>query len=105
MRENRSSGRHTRRGVLSAAGLAGARKTARLEAPELDKSMTRFHIDFDWNGEELMVQSRAIDSTGYVQPARQELRKVRGVNSVYHNNGIQSWLVRGNGEVENVELG
>jgi sulfane dehydrogenase subunit SoxC len=80
-------------------------KTARLEAPVLDKSMTRFYLDFDWNGEELMVQSRALDSTGYVQPTRQELRKVRGVNSVYHNNGIQSWLVRGNGEVENVELG
>ncbi len=80
-------------------------KTARLEAPVLDKSMTRFHLDFDWNGEELMVQSRAIDSTGYVQPDKQELRRIRGVNSVYHNNGIQSWLVRGNGEVENVELG
>ena len=51
------------------------------------------------------MQSRAMDSTGYVQPAKEDLRKIRGVNSVYHNNGIQTWLVRGNGEVENVELG
>ena len=80
-------------------------KTARLEAPVLDKSMTRFHLDFDWNGEELLLQSRAMDSSGYVQPSKSELRKLRGVNSVYHNNGIQTWLLRGNGEAENVELG
>jgi len=99
------SGRGTVRSVD--VSLDGGRnwKTARLEVPVLDKSMTRFHLDFDWNGEELLVQSRAMDSSGYVQPTRDELRKVRGVNSIYHNNGIQTWLVRGNGEAENVELG
>ena len=51
-----------------------------------------------------MMQSRAMDETGYVQPTKEELRKVRGVNSIYHNNGIQTWLVRGNGETENVEI-
>jgi sulfane dehydrogenase subunit SoxC len=80
-------------------------RTARIDGPVLDKSLTRFYLDFDWNGEELMVQSRAMDSTGYVQPTKDELRKVRGVNSIYHNNGIQTWLVHGNGESENVELG
>ena len=33
-----------------------------------------------------------------------ELRKVRGVNSIYHNNGIQTWQLHKNGEVENVEI-
>lgn len=80
-------------------------RTARIDGPVLDKSLTRFYLDFEWNGEELMVQSRAMDSTGYVQPAKDELRKIRGVNSIYHNNGIQTWLVRTNGESENVELG
>ncbi|HEY0852268.1 MAG TPA: sulfite dehydrogenase [Bradyrhizobium sp.] len=80
-------------------------RTARIDGPVLDKSLTRFYLDFEWNGEELMVQSRAMDSTGYVQPAKDELRKIRGVNSIYHNNGIQTWLVHGNGESENVELG
>ncbi|UFX43958.1 sulfite dehydrogenase [Bradyrhizobium sp. 41S5] len=79
-------------------------RTARIDGPVLDKSLTRFYVDFDWNGEELMVQSRAMDSTNYVQPTKDELRKVRGVNSIYHNNGIQTWLVHGNGETENVEL-
>ncbi len=78
--------------------------TARLDGPILDKSLTRFYVDFDWNGQEMMIQSRAIDDTGYVQPSKPELRKIRGVNSIYHNNGIQTWLVRANGETENVEI-
>ena len=36
--------------------------------------------------------------------ARNELRKIRGVNSIYHNNGIQTWHLHKNGEVENVEI-
>jgi len=80
-------------------------QTARIDGPVLDKSLTRFYVDFDWNGQEMMIQSRAMDSTGYVQPTKDELRKMRGVNSIYHNNGIQTWLVRGNGETENVEIG
>ncbi len=80
-------------------------QTARIDGPVFDKSMVRFYVDFDWNGQELMIQSRAMDSTGYVQPSKEELRKVRGVNSIYHNNGSQTWLVRADGETENVEIG
>jgi sulfane dehydrogenase subunit SoxC len=50
------------------------------------------------------VQSRAHDETGYVQPTKDELRAVRGLNNIYHNNGIQTWLVHANGETENVEI-
>ena len=56
------------------------------------------------NGEDLLLQSRAIDDTGYVQPTKQDLRKIRGVNSIYHNNGIQTWHLRADGELENVEV-
>ncbi|MGO4171196.1 sulfite dehydrogenase [Bosea sp. TAF32] len=77
---------------------------ARIDGPVLDKSLTRFYVDFDWNGGELLVQSRAMDSTGYVQPTKEELRKIRGANSIYHNNGIQTWHVKPNGETENVEI-
>lgn len=80
-------------------------QSARVDGPVVDKSMVRFYVDFDWNGQELMIQSRAMDSTGYVQPTKDELRQVRGVNSIYHNNGIQTWLVRSSGDTENVELG
>ncbi len=65
---------------------------------------TRFYAEFDWDGRELLLQSRAMDETGYVQPTKIELRKVRGVNSIYHNNGIQTWQLHKSGEVENVEI-
>lgn len=77
---------------------------ARLDGPVLDKALTRFYYEFDWNGEPLLLQSRVQDETGYVQPSKGELRKIRGVNSIYHNNGIQTWHVQANGEVENVEV-
>ncbi len=79
-------------------------QTARLDGPSLSKSMHRFYFDFDWNGKPLLLQSRAIDSTGYVQPTKDQLRHARGTNSIYHNNGIQTWHVRENGTVENVEV-
>ena len=79
-------------------------REARIDGPVLDRSLTRFYVDFDWQGEEMLIQSRAYDSTGYVQPTKEELRAVRGVNNIYHNNGIQTWLVRANGETENVEI-
>jgi sulfane dehydrogenase subunit SoxC len=79
-------------------------QTARLDGPVLPMSLTRFYVDYDWDGRELLIQSRAMDETGYVQPTKNDLRQVRGTNSIYHNNGIQTWLVRSNGETENVEV-
>jgi sulfane dehydrogenase subunit SoxC len=79
-------------------------RTARLDGPSLSKSLHRFYVDFDWDGSPLLLQSRAIDSEGQIQPTKNELRKARGTNSIYHNNGIQTWHVRKNGEVENVEV-
>ena len=80
-------------------------KTAQLHSPVLSKSLTRFTLPFEWNGEELLLQSRAIDETNYVQPTIGELQKIRGVNSIYHNNSIATWLVSKNGKVDNVRLG
>jgi len=79
-------------------------QTARIDGPSLPKSVHRFYYDFDWDGSELMLQSRAMDEFGHVQPTKNALRAVRGENSIYHNNGIQTWLVRANGETENVEI-
>ncbi len=77
---------------------------ARIDGPSLDKALHRFYFEFEWDGRPLLLQSRAIDSTGYVQPTKDELREVRGTNSIYHNNGIQTWHVNGKGEAENVEI-
>ncbi len=79
-------------------------KTARLEGPVLNKCLTRFNLDWIWDGKPVVLQSRAIDDTGYVQPKLNELRAVRGTRSIYHNNAIQSWLVADSGEVSNVQV-
>ncbi|MET3863909.1 hypothetical protein ABIC20_001218 [Methylobacterium radiotolerans] len=79
-------------------------RAARLDGPVLDKALTRFYYEFDWNGEPLLLQSRARDETGYVQPTKAALRQHRGLNSIYHNNGIQTWHVLPSGEIENVEV-
>ncbi|KGM89638.1 sulfur dehydrogenase subunit SoxC [Roseovarius mucosus DSM 17069] len=79
-------------------------ETARLAKPGEAKALTRFYLDTTWNGEEMLLQSRAMDETGYIQPTKAQLREVRGLNSVYHNNCIQTWWVRPNGEAENVEV-
>ena len=77
---------------------------ARIDGPVLPRALTRFYVDFQWNGDDLLLQSRAMDETGYVQPTKAELRAIRGVNSIYHNNGIQTWHVMPSGEIENVEV-
>ena len=79
-------------------------KTARLQAPVMSKCLTRFTLDWVWDGKPTIVQSRAQDDTGQVQPTIRQLRAVRGTRSIYHNNAIQSWLVQESGEVTNVQL-
>ncbi|MBV1867722.1 MAG: sulfite dehydrogenase [Marinosulfonomonas sp.] len=77
---------------------------ARMDGPSLSKSMHRFYYEFDWDGSPLLLQSRAHDSTGYVQPTKDQLRALRGENSIYHNNGIQTWAINAEGVAENVEI-
>ncbi|WP_292291778.1 sulfite dehydrogenase [Marivita sp.] len=79
-------------------------ETARLAKPGEKMALTRFYLDTEWNGEDMLLQSRAMDETGYVQPTKAQLREVRGENSIYHNNCIQTWHVKPNGEAENVEV-
>ncbi len=79
-------------------------KPARLQSPVLDKCLTRFSADWVWNGKASLIQSRAIDETGQVQATYEQMRKVRGRRSIYHNNSIHTWLVAESGEVKNVQI-
>ena len=79
-------------------------QTARLAQPGTPMALTRFYLDVQWDGAEMLLQSRAMDDTGYVQPIKTQLRDVRGLNSIYHNNGIQTWWLHKDGSVENVEV-
>jgi sulfane dehydrogenase subunit SoxC len=76
---------------------------AQLHEPILSKALTRFSIPWNWDGRPALVESRVIDETGYVQPTIEQLRKVRGSNSIYHNNSIQTWQIKPDGSVFDVQ--
>ena len=80
-------------------------QTAKLKGLVLSKSLTRFGMEINWQGEPLLLQSRAVDETGYVQPTLSQLREVRGTSSIYHKNSIHTWQVQADGAVNNVQLG
>ena len=75
---------------------------AQPQEPILPKCHTRFQLPWRWDRQEAILQSRCTEETGYVQPTRQDLVKVRGTNSTYHYNAIQSWKVEHDGRFKNV---
>ncbi|HTL60804.1 MAG TPA: sulfite dehydrogenase [Nitrospira sp.] len=79
-------------------------RTAELQEPVLSKCHTRFRLPWVWDGQEAVLQSRCVDETGYRQPSREALIKVRGTHSSYHYNGIQSWKIDQDGRVRNIDL-
>jgi sulfane dehydrogenase subunit SoxC len=74
---------------------------ARLETPVLPRAHTRFNYSWTWDGKDALMASRCTDDTGYTQPPLGDLIKVRGMNSQYHNNGIQAWKVASDGKITN----
>ena len=77
-----------------------------LSSPIMPICTVRFRMPWVWDGRPAILQSRATDETGYVQPTIKQLIDVRGLNgpigSIYHLNGIQSWQVAADGGVSNV---
>ena len=77
-------------------------RQARLEEPVLDKCLTRFRYRWNWTGAPSKIASRAVDSTGYVQPTVADIAKVRALTGfVQHHNGVFPWSVSAKGEVAN----
>jgi sulfane dehydrogenase subunit SoxC len=72
---------------------------AQLNEPILPKAVTRFRFPWRWDGKETSLQSRCTDETGYLQPTREELLAVRGMNATDHYNGIKVWFVHKDGKV------
>ena len=75
---------------------------AMLQPPVLSKALTRFRLPWSWDGGPAVLQSRATDDTGFVQPTREKLIAARGSRTIYHCNAIASWAVGTNGEVRHV---
>jgi sulfane dehydrogenase subunit SoxC len=75
---------------------------AALQGPIFSKSFTRFRLPWEWNGAPAVLQSRAIDEKGNVQPTRSAFvsQYISGMN--YHNHYIQTWGIAADGSISNV---
>ena len=94
------NGKITRVDVSADGGKSWA--PAVLQEPVPVKALTRFRIPWRWDGGPAVLQSRATDDTGYVQPARDALIAERGTKALYHFNGIATWAVSDHGELRHV---
>jgi sulfane dehydrogenase subunit SoxC len=80
-------------------------KEAKLQGPVLPKAHTRFTFDWDWNGDEAVIQSRCTDDQGDVQPSRAELYNHWNIADdakparAIHFNAMQPWRVARDGSV------
>ncbi|RME33680.1 MAG: sulfite dehydrogenase [Gammaproteobacteria bacterium] len=75
---------------------------AELQEPVLDKCFTRFRIPWRWDGSPAILQSRAWDSAGNVQPTREQQLAERGRWGYFHFSAIVSWEVDEEGFVSHV---
>jgi sulfane dehydrogenase subunit SoxC len=75
-----------------------------LQEPVLSRSLTRFRLPWRWNGERALLQSRATDEKGNVQPARATWLAQYAPGQRYHNNMIQTWAIGTDGSIANVYL-
>jgi len=85
---------------------------AALQGPVHSQAFTRFRMPWRWDGQPVVLQSRAWDEAGNVQPLRAEFVAVRGqtkrpVASPFaftnqHYNSLTSWGIDGNGSIKHV---
>jgi sulfane dehydrogenase subunit SoxC len=83
---------------------------AALQAPVLSKALTRFRMAWNWDGRPAILQSRATDEAGNVQPTRSTLVAERyqvknvspGAVLGEHFNAMTSWAIDPSGKVTNV---
>ena len=84
---------------------------AALQEPRLPKAFTRFSLPWRWDGGLAILQSRAWDEGGAVQPTREQFVAARGQTSKpppvggfpgHHFNAITSWGVDAKGVVKHV---
>jgi len=86
--------------VSADGGLSWA--LAALQGPVLPRAPVRFRSAWQWNGGSAVLQSRATDDTGMMQPTRAAFAEERGLRGFYHYNAIASWSINEKGEAANV---
>jgi len=106
------SGSGTIKRVMVSADGGNSWADAAVQGPAQDKSFTRFHIPWRWDGSPAILTSRAVDDGGNIQPLRADFVKARGetlkpvtnTNGFYsqHYNSLTSWGVNAKGEIAHV---
>ena len=78
-------------------------RDAALEPPVLERAFVRFRLPWRWErGAGALLQTRAEDTSGRVQPTRAALLDARGANGYYHYHAILSASVEPDGRVRHV---
>jgi sulfane dehydrogenase subunit SoxC len=85
---------------------------AALHGPIHEKAFTRFVMPWRWDGQPAILQSRAWDEAGNVQPLRAEFVAARGQTKQplatalafpnQHYNSLTSWAIDSKGEIKHV---
>ena len=85
---------------------------AAFQGPVHPQAFTRFRMPWRWNGQPVVLQSRALDEAGNWQPLRADFVAVRGQTKrpvtnpaafpSQHYNSLTSWGIDGNGSVKHV---
>jgi sulfane dehydrogenase subunit SoxC len=85
---------------------------AALQEPVQSKAFTRFRMPWRWDGQPAVLQSRAWDESGAVQPLRPEFVAARGQTSRpvasplafpnQHFNSLTSWGIESTGSIKHV---
>jgi sulfane dehydrogenase subunit SoxC len=75
---------------------------AALDDLRLPRCLTRFRIPWEWKAAPAVLQSRATDDKGNVQPARTALMKQYSPGNKYHYNAIIGWSIAASGEMSHV---
>ena len=97
--------------VMVSADAGSSWAQAALQEPVQSKAFTRFRAPWRWDGGPAVLQSRAWDEAGNVQPTRAQIVAHRGEtrNPVpatafpsQHYNGVTSWAIDAKGEVKHV---
>jgi len=97
--------------VMVSADAGKSWAEAALQGPVHPKAFTRFRMPWRWDGQPVVIQSRAWDEAGNVQPLRAEFVAARGETKKppnplgfpnQHYNSLTSWGIDASGEIKHV---
>mgnify|MGYP001332847300 CR=1 FL=1 len=79
-------------------------KVAKLDEKPQKFKPVRFRLNWQWDGTEQFLISRATDKNGNVQPTRKVWSEKYALGHPYHFNAIQCWKISTEGKVTNVYI-